>query len=173
MKRREIITIFGCATLLALMPLVPAWADLNMQPGLWESATMVGGETRSTERKCYMRKDIDALEKFQQGQSPPGAPCTASGYKALGNTMNYTVTCEMNGTKTVSAVTATYGGTVIHGSIASLDGTVSATFVNSRIGGCSESSFGNSQRVTRHGATPSSRSAPIRHAARGPPHGFG
>jgi hypothetical protein len=142
MKQREIVTILGGASLLALMLPVQAWADLNMQPGLWESSTMVGGSTASTEQKCYMQKDIDALEKFQQGQSPPGAPCTASRYKALGNTMNYTVTCEINGTKSVSAVTTTYDGTQIRGSIATPEGVVS-TFVNSRIGGCSQSSFGN------------------------------
>src|SRR5690242_21577255 len=93
MKRRDLITIFGGASLLALMPLLPAWADLNMQPGLWESSTMVGGETRSTEQKCYVQKDVEALEKFQKGQSPLAAPCRASGYKALGNTTSYTLTC--------------------------------------------------------------------------------
>jgi len=142
MKRREIITIFGGASLLALMPLLPAWADLNMQPGLWESSTMVGGETRSTEQKCYVQKDVEALEKFQKGQSPLAAPCRASGYKALGNTTSYTLTCEMNGNKSVSAVTAIYDGSMIHGSITNADGNVS-TFVNSRIGDCGRSSFGN------------------------------
>lgn len=142
MKRREIITILGGAALLALMLPMPAWADLNMRPGLWESATMFGGNTVSTERKCYLQKDILALERFQQGQSPPGAPCRASGYKAVGNTISYTLNCEIEGRKTVSSVTTIYDGTVIHGSVATADGAVS-TIVNSRIGDCSQSSFGN------------------------------
>lgn len=112
-----------------------------MQPGLWESATMVSGETRSTEQKCYMQKDIDALEKFQKGQSPLAAPCRASDYKALGNVTSYTLTCQMNGNKSVSAVTAIYDASMIHGRITNADGNVS-TFVDSRIGNCGWSPFG-------------------------------
>ena len=138
----ETISTFGVATLLAAMLPVEARADLNMQPGLWESATMVGGTTMSTEKKCYLQKDIKALERFQQGESPPGAPCKATGYKATGNTARYTLTCETEGRKTVSSVTMSYEGTVIRGSIET-EGSPASTVVNSRIGDCSQSSFGN------------------------------
>ncbi len=53
-----------------------------------------------------------------------------------------TLACQINGKRTVSAVSTTYDGDRITGTIAGLDGTVSR-MVNTRIGDCSESSFGN------------------------------
>ena len=128
----------------ALMFPISAWADdLNMRPGLWESIMKAGGNATPSEQKCYLQKDIDALDRFQRGAQPPGqSPCSASEYKALGNTMSYTLTCEINGKKTVSAVTTTYDGDHITGLIAGIDGTVTE-LVNTRIGDCSQSSFGN------------------------------
>lgn len=130
------------AALLALALPARAWADLNMRPGLWEAVNTVGGNALPPDQKCYLQKDIDTLDRFQRGQSPPGAPCTASGYRALGNSMSYTLTCEIAGKKTVSAVTTVYDGDRITGTIAGADGTVS-TVTNTRIGDCSQSSFGN------------------------------
>ena len=73
---------------------------------------------------------------------PARSPCRASDYKALGNVTSYTLTCQMNGNKSVSAVTAIYDASMIHGRITNADGNVS-TFVNSRIGNCGWSPFGN------------------------------
>ena len=128
----------------ALMFPISAWADnLNMRPGLWESIMKAGGNAMPSEQKCYLQKDVDALDRFQRGvEHPSQSPCSASEYKALGNTMSYTLTCEINGKKTVSAVTTTYDGDHITGLIAGIDGTVTE-LVNTRIGDCSQSSFGN------------------------------
>ena len=130
----------ACAVAALLFP-IAAWADLNMQPGLWESTMTVGGNAMRPEQKCYLQKDIDALDKFQRGTDPGKSPCLASGYKALGNTMSYTLTCQINGQKSISAVTTTYDGDRITGEIAGLDGTVSK-LVTTRIGNCTDSSFG-------------------------------
>ena len=132
----------ACAAAALLVP-IAASADLNMKPGLWEAVTTVGGSSTPPDQKCYLPKDIESLERFQRGEQPPGQnPCTASNYKALGNTMTYTLTCEFNGKKSVSAVTTNYDGDRITGLIAGADGTVSQ-LVNTRIGDCSQSSFGN------------------------------
>jgi len=131
-----------CAVVALTLP-TAAKAVLNMQPGLWESTMAVGGNTMPVEQKCYLRKDIDTLDRFQRGGAPPSqSPCSSSGYQELGNTMKYTLTCQINGKKTVSAITTTYDGDRITGTITSVDGTVSR-LVNTRIGDCSESSFGN------------------------------
>jgi len=133
----------ACATAAALVFPISAWADLNMRPGLWEAITTVGGSPMPSEQKCYLQKDIDALDQFQRGAVPPGQnPCSTSDYKALGNTMTYTLTCQMNGKKSVSAVTTTYDGDRISGLIAGIDGTVTEV-INTRIGDCTQSSFGN------------------------------
>jgi|SRR5215470_464336 len=122
---------------------ISASAQLNMKPGLWEATMTVGGNAMPTEQKCYLQKDIDALDRFQRGVEPPGQnPCAASGYKALGNTMSYTLTCMIKGKRSVSAVTTTYDGDRITGTIAGVDGMVTQ-LVNTRIGDCTESSFGN------------------------------
>jgi len=120
-----------------------AWAELNMEPGLWEAIMTVGDNRMPPEQKCYLQKDVDALDRFQRGADPSGKnPCSASGYKAIGNTMKYTLTCVINGRKSVSAVTMNYDGIRITGEIAAVDGTVSRV-LNSRIGDCSQSSFPN------------------------------
>jgi hypothetical protein len=130
-----------CAVVALASP-IPAWAELNMQPGLWDEAITVAGNPMPPAQKCYLQKDIDALDRFQRGGEPPGKnPCSASGYRALGNTMSYTLTCVINGKKSVSAVSMNYDGARITGDIAGVDGTVSRV-INTRVGDCSESSFG-------------------------------
>jgi hypothetical protein len=136
------ITPTACIAAALLLP-VSASAELNMKPGLWETATTVSGSPMPVEQKCYLQKDIDSLDRFQRGQAPAGQnPCSTSNYKALGNTMTYTLTCQFNGKKSVSAVTTTYDGDRITGLIAGADGTVTQ-LLNNRIGDCSQSSFGN------------------------------
>jgi hypothetical protein len=131
----------ACAIVALVFP-ISAWADLNMQPGLWESTMTVGGNAMPLEQKCYLQKDIDALDRFQRGLDPPGqTPCSASNYREVGNAMTYTLTCQIGGKKTISAVTTTYDGDRITGTISGLDGTVS-TILNTRINDCTESSFG-------------------------------
>jgi hypothetical protein len=131
-----------CAAVALVFP-IAARADLNMRPGLWEAQMTVAGNAMPSEQKCYLQKDIDALDRFQRGiEQPQGSSCAASGYKALGNTMTYTLTCQINGRKSISAATMTYDGDRITGTISGVDGTVSR-LVNTRVGDCSESSFGN------------------------------
>ena len=131
------------ALALALSLAGPARADLNMRPGLWEATTTVGGNVLATEQKCYLQKDIDTLEKFQQGTSDTSkSPCTATNYTAVGNRMSYTLVCEVGGKKSVSAITTVYDGEQVNASIAGVDGTIS-TVQSKRIGDCTESSFGN------------------------------
>ncbi|HLJ21664.1 MAG TPA: hypothetical protein VKU84_15770, partial [Stellaceae bacterium] len=102
----------------ALASPIPAWAELNMQPGMWDEIKTVGSNQLPPERKCYLQKDVDALDGFQRGTAPAGkSPCSASGYKAVGNFTSYTLTCAINGMKSVSAVTLHYDGTRITGEI--------------------------------------------------------
>jgi hypothetical protein len=132
----------ACVVVVLVSPM-SAWAELNMTPGLWEAIMTVGGNRMPPEQKCYLQKDVDALDRFQRGAEPPDKnPCSASGYKAIGNTMSYTLTCVINGRKSVSAVTMNYDAIRITGEIAGVDGTVSRV-LNSRIGDCSRSSFPN------------------------------
>jgi len=114
-----------------------------MQPGMWDEIKTVGSNQLPPERKCYLQKDVDALDGFQRGTAPAGkSPCSASGYKAVGNFTSYTLTCAINGMKSVSAVTLHYDGTRITGEITGVDGTVTLV-LNTRIGDCSQSSFPN------------------------------
>jgi len=132
----------ACAVVALGLPM-SAWAELNMEPGLWEAIMTVGDNRMPPEQKCYLQKDIDALDRFQRGADPPANnPCSASGFRAIGNTMNYTLTCVINGRKSVSAVTMNYDAIRITGEIAGIDGTVSRV-LNTRIGDCSQSSFPN------------------------------
>jgi len=114
-----------------------------MQPGLWEEIKTVAGNQMPPAQKCYLQKDVDALDRFQRGTDPPGKnPCSTSGYRAFGNTMSYTLTCVISGRKSTSAVTLNYDGTRITGEITGLDGTASQV-MNTRVGDCGASSFGN------------------------------
>jgi len=114
-----------------------------MEPGLWESIMTVAGNQMPPDRKCYLKKDVDDLDRFQRGAEPAGKnPCSTKGFKALGNTMSYTLTCVIKGKKSTSAVTMNYDGTRITGEIASVEGTVSR-LINTRVSDCNESSFGN------------------------------
>jgi len=131
----------ACLAAALLVP-VSASAELNMKPGLWEAVMSVGGNAAPTEQKCYLQKDVDSLDRFQRGEAAPGQACSTSNYKALGNTMTYTLTCQINGKKSVSAVTTNYDGDRITGLIAGADGTITQ-LINTRIGDCTQSSFGN------------------------------
>ena len=132
----------ACAIAALLSP-ISARADLNMEPGQWEAIMTVGGNEMPPDQKCYLQKDVDNLDRFQRGQGPTaGNPCTTSGYKAVGNTMSYTLSCTINGKKTVSAVTMNYDRTRITGEITTVDGTRSR-LINTRTGDCSKSSFGD------------------------------
>ncbi len=136
------VVIALCAVVALTAP-ISARAELNMRPGMWEAIMSVGGNQMPPEQKCYVQKDVDTLDRFQRGTEPPGKnPCSASGYQALGNTMSYTLTCVINGKKSVSAVTLTYDGNRITGEITGVDGTVTQV-VNTRTGDCSKSSFPN------------------------------
>ena len=131
-----------CAVAILVAP-VSARADLNMRPGMWESVMTVGGNQMPPDRKCYLQKDIEGLDRFQRGTEAPGkSPCSASAYRAFGNSMSYTLTCVINGQRTVSAVTMNYDGDRITGEITPINGPASG-LVNTRTGDCSESSFGN------------------------------
>lgn len=135
--------VVALGTVVALAFPISASAELNMRPGLWESLMTVGGNQMPPDQKCYLQKDIDALDKFQRGTQPQGSnPCSTSGYGALGNSMSYTLTCEINGKKSISAVTMNYDGNRISGQITGVDGTVTQV-LNTRIADCSESSFPN------------------------------
>ena len=131
-----------CA-LVAVASAVPARAELNMRPGMWNEIRTVGGSQMPPEDKCYLQKDVDALDGFQRGTAPAGkSSCSASDYKAVGNFMSYTLTCVVNGKKNISAVTMHYDGDRITGQIRGVDGTTTLV-LNTRIGDCSKSSFPN------------------------------
>jgi uncharacterized protein DUF3617 len=135
--------IAALAVIVGLAAPVPASAELNMRPGMWESIMTVGGNQMPPDRKCYLQKDIDALDRFQRGTgTQANSPCSASGYREFGNTMSYSLTCVINGQKSVSAVTMNYDRDRITGEITPINGPVSA-LVNTRTGDCSQSSFGN------------------------------
>jgi hypothetical protein len=132
----------ACAGIVFLSP-ISARADLNMKPGQWEAIMTVDGNQMPPDQKCYLQKDVDNLDRFQRGQDPPGRnPCATSGYSALGNTMSYTLTCQINGKKTVSAVTMNYDSSRITAEVTGVDGTRSR-LVNTRVGDCNASSFGD------------------------------
>jgi hypothetical protein len=133
--------LIAAAAVVAVVFPVAARADLNMQPGLWEAVMTRGSDKTQPDQKCYLKKDIDALDLFQRGiRTPSQNPCKASNYKAIGNRTQYTLTCKTNGQMTVNSVTMTYGGTRITGEIAGIDGGITRV-VNTRIGDCSQSSF--------------------------------
>lgn len=136
-------SVVALSAVIALASPISAHAELNMRPGMWEALMTVGRNQMPPEQKCYLQKDVDALDRFQRGAEPQGKnPCSASGYKALGNSMSYTLTCVINGKKSVSAVAMNYDGSRISGQISGVDGTVTQV-LNTRIGDCSESSFPN------------------------------
>jgi uncharacterized protein DUF3617 len=135
--------IAAIAVIVGLAAPVPAWAELNMRPGMWETIMTVGGNQMPPDRKCYLQKDIDALDRFQRGAEPQGkSPCATSAYQEIGNTMSYSLVCVINGQKTISAVTMNYDRDRITGEISPLNGPVSS-LINTRTGDCTESSFPN------------------------------
>ena len=131
----------GVIAFVALLSPITARAELNMQPGLWESIVSVGGNQMPPEQKCYLQKDIRTLDEFQRGISTPSQnPCKASNYRAIGNSMKYSLSCLINGQLTVSAATMIYDGTRITGQVTAVDGTITK-IVNTRLGACTKSSF--------------------------------
>ncbi len=133
--------VFGAVALAALVSPVAARADLNMQPGLWEAIMTRGNTQTPPDQKCYLPKDIVAVDQFQRGiKTPSQNPCRASDFQAIGNRVKYNMTCKINGQLNVSAVTMVYDGTKVTGEISGVDGTVT-TVVNTRIGDCTQSSF--------------------------------
>jgi len=115
-------------------------ASLKMQPGLWEDAIAAPDGAFHTEQKCYLQKDIDNIEAFQKGALlSPEQSCHASGFKAKGDTITYTLTCKIGGTESTSEITATYAGTTVSGSVTK-DGNVTR-LTRRRIGDCTKSSI--------------------------------
>lgn len=133
--------VAAAVALVAVLSPVAAQADLNMQPGFWESVMTRGSDQTAPDKKCYLKKDVDALDQFQRGiKTPSQNPCRASNYKAIGNRVQYTMTCKANGQMTVNSVTMVYDATRITGEIRGVDGTITKV-VNTRTGDCSQSSF--------------------------------
>src|SRR5262249_54236847 len=129
--------------LVVSMSSMSALAELNMEPGMWEAITTVDGNQMPPEQKCYLQKDVDALDRFQRGTGQIARNASsAAGYHPLGTTLSYTRACADNGKKTISAVSMNYDGNRITGEIIGIDGT-RAQVLNTRISDCSESSFGN------------------------------
>jgi hypothetical protein len=119
-----------------------AGAGLNMKPGLWETVTTMQGRVGGAERKCYLPKDVAALQSQMRGQLVfPAQPCKFTDYKQTGNTVTYTMTCTFGkGRPTRSAVTATYSGDSTHGTLTSAAG-VQSVIDSRRIDTCTKSSF--------------------------------
>ena len=116
-------------------------AALNINPGLWEVTTAMGGQKPGVEKKCYLQKDIDDMEKTLKGAAGKGnQPCIYSDFKESGNTVTNKLTCRFGGGKPITTlVTSTYNGDNTTGTIT---GSGAASTVNSkRLGSCTKSSF--------------------------------
>jgi len=77
--------IFGLvvASFVAFSPTL--YAALNIESGLWEITTTIGGQKLGVEQKCYLPKDIDDMEKMLKGATGKAAqPCSYSDYKESG-----------------------------------------------------------------------------------------
>ena len=134
-------SLAAAVALVAVLCPVTARADLNMQPGQWEAVMTRGSSQMAPDRKCYLKKDVEAVDLFQRGiKTPSQNPCRASNYKAIGNRVQYTMSCRANGQITVNSVTMVYDATRITGEIRGVDGTIT-TIINTRTGDCSQSSF--------------------------------
>ena len=69
-----------------LMVCAPALAALNMKEGLWETTLTVDGRAQSAGTQCYMRDDIEEMEKLFQGRPSRGqGACRYSGFTASVN----------------------------------------------------------------------------------------
>jgi hypothetical protein len=121
---------------------VAADAGLNMKPGLWEIVTITPGHVIGRDRKCYLPKDIAALQSQMRGQLVlPAQPCKFTDYKQTGNTVTYTMICTFaKGQPARSAVTATYAGDSSHGTVTPAQGSPWA-IDSRRIDACAKSSF--------------------------------
>jgi hypothetical protein len=117
-------------------------AGLNMKPGLWETVTTLQGRAISTERKCYLSKDVAALLSQMRGELvEPAQPCKFADYKQAGNSVTYTMICTYGkGPPIRSAVTATYTGDASHGTVTTAGGVQSA-IDSRRVDACTKSSF--------------------------------
>jgi hypothetical protein len=117
-------------------------AGLNIKPGLWETVTTIQGHVVGTERKCYLPKDVTALQSQMRGQLVlPAQPCKYTDYKQTGNTVTYIMICTFGKAQPVrSAVTATYAGDSSHGTVTPAQG--GAWAIDSRrVDTCEKSSF--------------------------------
>ena len=115
-----------------------ALADINMQPGLWETRT---DESGTILEECYLSQDVANTDKFQRGLLPyPGGSCVATNFQQNGATRSYTLTCTINGEHLTKQITATYAGDHGTAAVATAGGT--AHYTRKRIGNCDKSSFG-------------------------------
>ena len=133
--------VFGLV-ITAFIGLSPTlYAALNMESGLWEITTTMGGQKLGVEQKCYLPNDIDDMEKMLKGVAGKAAqPCSYSDYKESGGTITYKMTCRFGGgTPKTSLVTSTYNGETTTGTITG-SGTV-ITMNSKRVGNCTKSSF--------------------------------
>ena len=117
-----------------------AYAGLNMQEGLWETALVMSGKAMPAEKKCYLKADVAMMEDMFLGKVvKPGDPCRYSDYKRSGNAVSYTMTCKFGKTDSTSFVTVSYNGDSAGGTIKT--GSAVITTSSKRVGNCSQSSF--------------------------------
>jgi hypothetical protein len=138
---QRMIAIAAVALLAVLAATLTVRAALNMKPGLWETTTYIDGHKINAEKKCYLQKDIDALEKMMRGDpAAQKGPCSDSNFKQSGNTITYTMTCSFSkGKTTTSTVSGTYNGDTTTGTVVG-SGTTSK-IDSKRVGDCFKSSF--------------------------------
>ena len=117
-----------------------AHAELNMKSGLWETTVNLQGHAMPPQRKCYLKKDIIALEKIFQGKwAPRGDPCRYTDYQRDGNVIRYNMTCKFGDEEKISLVAAEYNGDNANSAI--LQAGASGTTLSRRVGSCKRSSF--------------------------------
>jgi hypothetical protein len=131
----------ACGLVLGIVAGAAAWADIDMQPGLWEDETMGSSGAPHTERKCFLARDIANTDKFQHGRIPdPEGRCTASAYEGDGRHVAYTVTCKAGSASAQTRYIASYFGD--HAMVSVIDDFSIKTITRRRIGDCDKSSFG-------------------------------
>jgi len=137
----EALCSLGCFLWFLAVPSA-AWADLNMQSGLWEITTTLNGAPAGSVRKCYLPKDLRNLEASQHGMGPMANPhCQTSDYKATRDTVTFTMTCKTHEVTTTSEAQLVFEGDRTAGVFKSSDGNFTSVY-SRRIADCSVSSFG-------------------------------
>lgn len=116
MTMRKILgALTGIATLIGVSSVASAAPDLK--PGLWEMTVtsnipgMPMAPPPFTQRKCLDDKDV--IPKSEQ----PDQTCQDIQHSVKGNTVNWSIRCEQNGTTTVGNGTLTYAGESYSGSM--------------------------------------------------------